>query len=148
MGKDTVGRHTPPVSVAYGDPLFRIGIPPGEESLLWQLDLEKIIQWLESRAPDVIRVTSFGRSAEGRELPLVIVSSDGAFTPAAARATGKPVLMALRPPVESGGTEDFLATRAALVAVATPVFHSLGEAAKAMSRVVPWSRARAGVRSG
>ena len=48
---------------------------------------------VESRAPDVIRVTSFGRTAEGRELPLVIVSSDGAFTPAAARATGKPILL-------------------------------------------------------
>jgi hypothetical protein len=47
----------------------------------------------EARAPDVIRVTSFGRSAEGRELPLVVVSSDGAFTPAAARATGKPILL-------------------------------------------------------
>jgi hypothetical protein len=30
------------------------GIPPGEESLLWQLDLDKIIQWLESRAPEVL----------------------------------------------------------------------------------------------
>jgi len=48
---------------------------------------------LESRAPDVIRVTSFGTSAEGRELPLVIVSSDGAFTPAAAHATGKAILL-------------------------------------------------------
>jgi len=47
----------------------------------------------ESRAPDLIRVTSFGETAEGRELPLVIVSSDGAFTPAAARATGKPILL-------------------------------------------------------
>lgn len=48
---------------------------------------------VESRAPDVIRVTSFGRTAEGREMPLVIVSSDGAFTPAAAKATGKPILL-------------------------------------------------------
>jgi hypothetical protein len=48
---------------------------------------------LESRAPDVIRVTDFGRSAEGRPLPLVIVSSDQAFTPAAASASGKPVLL-------------------------------------------------------
>jgi hypothetical protein len=30
------------------------GIPPGEESLLWQLDLEKVIRWFESRAPDVL----------------------------------------------------------------------------------------------
>jgi hypothetical protein len=48
---------------------------------------------VESRAPDVIRVTSFGQTAEGRELPLVIVSSDGAFTPDAAKATGKPILL-------------------------------------------------------
>jgi len=52
-----------------------------------------LLRRIESRAPGVIRVTSFGRSAEGRELPLVIVSSDGAFSPAAARATGKPVLL-------------------------------------------------------
>ena len=48
---------------------------------------------VESRAPNIIRVTGFGRTAEGRELPLVIVSSDGAFNPAAARATGKPILL-------------------------------------------------------
>jgi hypothetical protein len=30
------------------------GIPPGEESLLWQLDLDKIIKWLEARAPEVL----------------------------------------------------------------------------------------------
>ena len=48
---------------------------------------------VESRAPDIIRVTTFGDTAEGRPLPLVIVSSDGAFTPAAAKATGKPILL-------------------------------------------------------
>jgi hypothetical protein len=30
------------------------GIPAGEESLLWQLDLTKIVRWLESRAPEVL----------------------------------------------------------------------------------------------
>jgi hypothetical protein len=30
------------------------GIPAGEESLLWQLDLDKIIKWLEARAPEVL----------------------------------------------------------------------------------------------
>ena len=48
---------------------------------------------VESRSPKTIRVTTFGRTAEGRSLPLVIVSSDGAFTPAAAAATGKPILL-------------------------------------------------------
>jgi hypothetical protein len=30
------------------------GIPAGEESLLWQFDLDKIIHWLEARAPEVL----------------------------------------------------------------------------------------------
>ena len=33
-----------------------------------------------------VKVTSFGRSGQGRELPLLIVSKDRAFTPAAAAA--------------------------------------------------------------
>jgi hypothetical protein len=48
---------------------------------------------LEAEAPEKIRVTDFGRSAQGRPLPLVIVSSDSAFTPQAAATTGKPVLL-------------------------------------------------------
>ena len=48
---------------------------------------------LEAVAPELIRVTDFGRSAQGRPLPLVIVSADGAFTPQAAAAAGKPVLL-------------------------------------------------------
>jgi hypothetical protein len=48
---------------------------------------------LEAAAPELIRVTDFGRSAQGRPLPLVIVSADGAFTPEAAAATGKPILL-------------------------------------------------------
>jgi hypothetical protein len=48
---------------------------------------------LEAAAPEIIRLTDFGRSAQGRPLPLVIVSADGAFTPESATATGKPVLL-------------------------------------------------------
>jgi hypothetical protein len=48
---------------------------------------------LEGLAPQIIRVTDFGRSGQGRPLPLVIVSSDGAFTPEEAAATGKPILL-------------------------------------------------------
>jgi len=53
----------------------------------------EFLRKVEAEAPEIIQLTSFGRSAEGRELPLVIVSSDGAFTPEAAAATGKPVLL-------------------------------------------------------
>ena len=58
-------------------------------------------------------------------------------------ATGKPVLLALRPPLELEGTREFLAAQAALVEAGVPVFHSLSEAAKAMSRVVSWEQAHA-----
>ena len=35
-----------------------------------------------------VRVTNYGKSGQGRDLPLVILSKDRAFTPALARATG------------------------------------------------------------
>jgi acyl-CoA synthetase (NDP forming) len=62
-------------------------------------------------------------------------------------ATGKPVLLALRPPLDLNGMEEFLAAQAAFVKAGLPVFHSLREAATALSRIVAWSQARAeGVR--
>jgi hypothetical protein len=48
---------------------------------------------LEAAAPEIIRVSDFGRSGQGRPLPLVIVSSEGVFTPEEAAATGKPILL-------------------------------------------------------
>jgi len=40
-----------------------------------------------------IQLGFFGRSGAGRLLPLVVVSTDGTFSPDAARATGKPILL-------------------------------------------------------
>jgi len=40
-----------------------------------------------------IRMVSYGKSGQGRDLPLLILSRDRAFTPEAARATGKPVVL-------------------------------------------------------
>jgi len=45
-------------------------------------------------AGDWIEYRSFGTSPEGRELPLVIASKERAFTPEAARATGKLIVFA------------------------------------------------------
>ena len=59
--------------------------PRYEETLDYCRRLEKESPW--------IRVTSFGRSPEGRELILVIASKDKAFDPAAAAKTGKPVVL-------------------------------------------------------
>lgn len=44
-------------------------------------------------ASSLAHYQSFGRSPEGRELPLFIISSDRAFTPEKARATGKPIIL-------------------------------------------------------
>ena len=43
----------------------------------------------EAAAPGMIRVADFGRSGQGRPLPLVIVSAEGAFAPEAAAASCK-----------------------------------------------------------
>jgi len=59
--------------------------PDYEETMRYCRQLEAGSTW--------IRVTSFGVSGQGRDLPLVIVSKDRAFTPEAARATGKPILL-------------------------------------------------------
>ncbi|MCC6349494.1 MAG: M14 family metallopeptidase [Candidatus Eisenbacteria bacterium] len=40
-----------------------------------------------------IKVVTYGTSGQGRDLPLVVVSRDRAFTPDAAHATGKPILL-------------------------------------------------------
>ena len=40
-----------------------------------------------------VRVVSYGTSPQGRDLPLVILSKDRAFTPEAALATGKPIVL-------------------------------------------------------
>ena len=58
-------------------------------------DLAKTLAFLErldASMPEM-HLTSFGTSAQGRDVPLVIVSKDRAFTPEKARETGLPVVM-------------------------------------------------------
>jgi len=56
-------------------------------------EVEAFLQKAQRAAPETIRVSSFGRSGRGFDLPLVIVSSDGAFSPREMKATGKPILL-------------------------------------------------------
>jgi len=58
----------------------------------------------------------------------------------AQQATGKPFLLALRPPPDLRGMKDFLTAQEAFVGAGFPVFHSLHQAAKAMARVVAWNQ--------
>ncbi len=59
----------------------------------------------------------------------------------ARQATGKPVLLALRPAPDQTGTKDFFAAQEAFVRAGFPVFHSLRRLGMAMARVVAWNRA-------
>lgn len=56
----------------------------------------------------------------------------------AAASIKKPVLLALRPPEDLAGMEEFLAVQSEAVNAGLPVFHSLDGLAKAVSRVVAW----------
>ena len=59
----------------------------------------------------------------------------------AQKATGKPVLLVLCPSPNLDGMKDFLAAQEAFAGAGFPVFNSLGQAAKAMARVVAWNQA-------
>ena len=59
----------------------------------------------------------------------------------AQKATGKPVLLALRPAPDLDGMTDFLVAQEAFVHAGFPVFNSLRQAARAMARLVAWNQA-------
>jgi len=56
-----------------------------EETLDFLVRLDAASPW--------VKLTTIGTSPQGRDLHLLIVSKDGAFTPAAAEATGKTILL-------------------------------------------------------
>jgi hypothetical protein len=59
--------------------------PDYEATLAYCRRLEQASPW--------VRLTSYGTSGQGRALPLLIVSRDRAFTPEAARASGKAIVL-------------------------------------------------------
>ena len=102
-----------------------LGEVPDVHTIIYHLGFHPISRW------------GFGRFGSPAFLEPVIES----FVEMT-EATGKPVLLALRPPLRSNCVEEFVAAQAAFVKAGLPVFHSLREAARAMSRVLAWSRAR------
>ena len=56
--------------------------------------------------------------------------------------SGKPIILALFPPLELEGMKDFLTVQEAFVNAELPVFHSLCQAAKAMAKVVTWKQSQ------
>jgi acyl-CoA synthetase (NDP forming) len=65
----------------------------------------------------------------------------------ARQETGKPVLMALRPPWDLSGMKEFLVVQKACEDAGIPVFHSLGNLAKAMSKVIKWKNRQLSTKS-
>lgn len=59
------------------------------------VDVMSFIADLQSRGDPRLRVLDFGASAEGRTLPLLVLSSEGIATPEEARALGRPVVLAM-----------------------------------------------------
>ncbi len=97
---------------------------PDIHMIIYHLGFHPISQW------------GLGRFASPAFLEPVIES----FVEAT-KATGKPVLLALRPPRQLSGMEDFVTAQEAFVKAGLPVFHSLRDGARAMARVVAWSQA-------
>jgi murein tripeptide amidase MpaA len=79
--------------VAKNDPW----ITPAEQSdFVHTPRYDETVKWLRrlcEAAPE-LRMVSLGKSPEGRDIWMVIVSKERAFTPTALRATGKPILFA------------------------------------------------------
>ena len=56
-------------------------------------DTRAFLQRLADASPQTIHLTRFGVSPEGRDLMLVVAAKNGEFTPEAARASGKEIVM-------------------------------------------------------
>jgi murein tripeptide amidase MpaA len=59
--------------------------PRYDETMAWLRDVVGDHPW--------VRIRDFGTSAQGRALPLVVIASDGEFTPEAALASGKEIVL-------------------------------------------------------
>ena len=58
------------------------------------------------------------------------------------QSSGKPVLLALRPPPDMEGMKEFLSAQEAFADADIPIFYSLGQLARAMARVITWHQNR------
>ncbi len=58
-------------------------------------DVMAFIAGLQAQGDRRLQVSSFGTSPQGRELPLLVLSSHGVATPEAARALGRPVVLVI-----------------------------------------------------
>lgn len=79
------------------DPSDRWATPCERSNFRLSPSYDDTVAWLKeltSAAPKQLAMVSLGKTPEGRDLWMVIASSDGAFTRDAIRATGKPIFLA------------------------------------------------------
>ncbi len=119
---DTPNLATPPAIEAAVGIVSRL---PEADMLLYHLGFHPISSW------------GGGRFSAAEFLDAVT----GTFR-RAQQATGKPVLLALRPGLNLGDMKEFLAAQEAFVAAGFPVFHSMRQAGLAMARVIEWAARR------
>jgi len=99
-----------------------LGRVPEIHMLIYHLGFHPISRW------------GLGRlSPENFVKPVVGVMKE------AQRKTGKPILLALRPPQGLDGMMEFLAAQKAFVEAGFPVFYSMRHLARAMVRVIAWN---------
>jgi murein tripeptide amidase MpaA len=79
---------TPPTSEPWLTPVERadFNATPSDE------ETRSFLKSVAARMP-TMRLVDYGRSAQGRPMPLVILSADHAFTPAEAHRNGKPIVL-------------------------------------------------------
>jgi len=112
---------TTPDAIAAG--MRVLGRVPDIHMLVYHLGFHPIGSW------------GLGRyGSEGFLKPAVHVMEEARHT------TGKPVLLALRPPQDLDGMKEFLVAQEAFVEAGFPVFYSMRRLARAMARVVVWNR--------
>ncbi len=119
---DATNLGTPPAIEAAVDIVSRL---PKVDMLLYHLGFHPISSWTGGRF----------------STPEFLDAVTGTFR-RAREATGKPVLLALRPGVNLGDMKEFLAAQEAFVAAGFPVFHSMRQAGLAMARVIAWAARR------
>ena len=119
---DATNLSSPPAIEAAVGVVSRL---PKADMLLYHLGFHPISSWGSGQfsAPDFLDAVT-GTFRKARE------------------ATGKPVLLALRPGLNLHEMQEFLTVQEAFVAAGLPVFHSLRQAGLAMARVIDWAARR------
>jgi len=157
---EAAGLHLPPIPPETKEELKQLlpnagsifGNPVDANSLLSADPISSTIQVL-SRVPDInLFIYHLGfhptsRWGDTRFASIVDLPSITSTLKKSQDLTGKPVIPVIRPPSESGGSDDFVAAQETLISSGFPVFYSMNQASKALARLIAWNKNRTSARS-